>query len=442
MGSTWGRNLGLSLFGESHGPAIGIVMDGLPHGFPLDRARIAQFMARRAPGQANWTTPRRETDQVEILSGYYRDRTTGAPLAAVIRNADTRSADYDALRRLPRPGHADLTAAWRFGGYEDPRGSGHFSGRLTAPLVFAGAVASQILAACGVRCYAHAAAIAGIADEPFDPLAGRDDPDGGKARRKRMAALGAAPFPALNEKAAEAMIAAVEAAKADEDSVGGEIEALIEGFPAGIGDPFFDNLESRLAALLFAVPAIRGVSFGDGFAATAMRGSAHNDAPATCVAPAIRDVAATRIEPAIRGVSAICDATPAKSAAASRRSGEADRLRDAVISPGDSAVSHAGLTYATNHCGGIIGGISNGMPILFRVAVKPASSIGKTQQTVDRLTCEPAQVRVAGRHDPCIVPRAVPVIEAVAAVFALDALLDSGNRRYLTPPLEGGHPHG
>ena len=353
MGSCWGQHLKISLFGESHGPGIGVVIDGLPSGHELDLAAIRRFALRRAPGRTPWSTPRQEADEAEILSGVFEGRVTGTPLAALIRNTDTRSADYRELQMKPRPGHADLTAMARYGGFQDPRGGGHFSGRLTAPLTFAGAVCSQILQARGVRLASHVYEIAGIRDEVFDPV--RPDPE-------RYNKLADKLMPVLDDTAGEAMAAAVAEARLAEDSVGGIVEAMIWGLPAGLGDPIFDGLESRLGSLILGIPAVKGLEFGSGFAAAGMRGSTHNDVP---------------------------------------------------------LVKDKAIRFRTNHSGGIQGGISNGMPLVFRVAFKPTPTIGREQQTINLATLTEDRLAAKGRHDPCIVPRAVPVVEAAAAIFAL-----------------------
>lgn len=358
MSSIWGNKIKISLFGESHGPAIGVVIDGLPAGHLLDQSKIAAFAARRAPGLTPWSTPRREADEAEIISGVYQDRTTGAPLCAIIRNKDTRSADYAQLRDKPRPGHADLTGRWRYGGFQDPRGSGHFSGRLTAPLTFAGAVCSQILAHYGVRAAAHIAQIADIKDLPLGGLA---------YDSKMLDELAQKKFPVLDDAAGQGMIDLVLAAAEEGDSLGGVVECAIYGLPKGLGSPMFAGLEPHLASLIFGIPAIKGLEFGVGFQAALMRGSEHNDEPF---------------------------------------------WQDGKI------------TFKTNHSGGIVGGISNGEPLLFRAAVRPPASIAKVQHTVNLSSGENELLAVRGRHDPCIVPRVTPVVEAASAVFALDVLLD------------------
>lgn len=354
--NTFGTALRLAIFGESHGPAIGITIDGLPPGMAVDLDRIAREMRRRAPGGSDLVTPRKEADEVEILSGLCGGKTTGAPLCGMIRNQNARSGDYPGHLR---PGHADWTALMKYGGHADMRGGGHFSGRLTAPLVFAGALAKQALADGGAQVYGHIAAIAGIEDT--------DPPRTPEAYR----ALLERPLPVWDAASGDAMRAAILAAKAERDSVGGIVEAVAFGLPTGLGEPFFGSVESTVAALLFAIPAVKGVSFGDGFALAAMRGSKAND-PLT--------------------------------------------LKDGAI------------IAATNHNGGILGGITNGMPVVVRAAVKPTPSIGQEQRTVDPAAMEETTIRIGGRHDPCIVPRAVPVIESALAIAALDCLLQRGTR--------------
>lgn len=340
MSSTFTSNIVLTLFGESHGPAVGCVLDGFPPGFAPDLPRLAAFLARRAPGSAPGSTPRRETDAPEILSGLHQGRTTGSPIAAVFRNADTHSSDYSLLATTPRPGHADYPLAVKTGRANDPRGGGHSSGRLTVGVCFAGALALQYLATKGVSVSSRIAAVAGApVDGPVD-ASGLDAP----ARD------------------------AIQAARAAGDSVGGIVEASIAGLPAGLGAPPFGGVENRLSAALFAIPAVKGVEFGDGFAAAALRGSQHND--------------------------------------------------PFQIAP-DGAV-----TTPTNHHGGILGGLTTGLPVTFRVAFKPTPSIALPQRSVNLDTLQNAPLSVPGRHDACIVPRARPVVEAVAALVALDLLLD------------------
>ncbi len=362
MRSTWGNNLQLTIFGESHGPAIGVVVDGLPIGLSVDEEAVARDMARRAPGQDPTATARREADRVRIVSGLYRGHTTGAPLCGLIENTNVRSGDYEAMQRLMRPGHADYAGYVKYRGMNDPRGGGHFSGRLTAPLVFAGALCRQALAARGIEVGAHIASIAGVEDAPMDPV-------GVDAQTLRV--LRDARFALLDPAREAAMRARVEEARLAGDSVGGSIEVAAVGVPAGLGAPFFDSLESTLAHLLFSIPAVKGVAFGDGFGLCAMRGSGANDAM---------------------------------------------RVQDGRV------------TCETNHNGGVTGGITNGMPVVCRVAVKPTPSIAQPQRTVDVSCMADAQMEIRGRHDPCIVPRAVPVVESAMLLALTDLLLEEETR--------------
>lgn len=356
--NTLGNKLKVTVFGQSHAPAIGCVIDGLPAGFAPDLDRVAVFMARRAPGQNAWSTPRKESDVPEILSGLVDGKTCGAPVAMVIHNADQHSRDYSGLRRTPRPSHADYTAMIKYGEYYDIRGGGQFSGRLTAPLCFAGAFALQLLEQKGITVAAHIAQIENV----FDTA-----PDFAAVSREELAALLRKPFPVFDDTAGMNMRQAIEAARMDQDSVGGVIRCFALGLPAGIGEPMFDGVENRLAAALFGIPAVRGVSFGTGFAAAGMRGSAHND-------PFVIEDGAVRTR--------------------------------------------------TNHAGGVLGGITSGMPLVVNIAVKPTASISREQDTVDLEKKESAPLVIHGRHDPCIVPRAVPVAEAVTALTVLDMLLE------------------
>ena len=342
------------IFGESHGPAIGVTLTGVPAGLELDMDAIAREMARRAPGRSALSTARREDDQPEILSGEFEGKTTGAPLCAVIANTDTRSQDYTRTKDLARPGHADYPARVRYQGYNDYRGGGHFSGRVTAPLVFAGAVAKQILARRGVFVGAHISSVYGISDqllEDWDSLRAVADKD----------------FPVLDDQAGEQMRQAILEAKDEQDSVGGAIECAVFGLPAGLGGPDFgENAEGIFSQYLFAVPAVKAVGFGAGAAFALMRGSEAND-------PLYMD--------------------------------------------DDGAVR------AEQNCaGGINGGITNGMPLVFEVTMRPTPSIARTQFTVDMVKGENAVLELHGRHDPCVVHRAVPVIEAAAALAACELL--------------------
>lgn len=353
MSSVWGNRIKLSIFGESHGPAIGCVLDGLPAGCAIDESEILRQMARRAPGGDATATPRKEADRPEWLSGMLDGKTTGAPLAMLIRNENTRSGDYDELRRVPRPSHADYPASVRYGGHQDVRGGGHFSGRLTAPLVFAGAVCRQILSARGIEIGAHIRQIGHATDRPFgDPTAD-------------IRLLANAAFPLLDREVEPAIRAEIAAAKSAGDSVGGVIEAAAVGLPVGIGDPMFGGVENVLSSLIFGIPAVKGIEFGDGFALAAMRGSEANDPY---------------------------------------------RYQNGAVVP------------TQNHNGGILGGITTGAPLILRAAIKPTPSIALPQQSVDLVAGTDTELSVRGRHDPCIVPRAVPVIEAAMAVGLLDLL--------------------
>lgn len=360
MSSEFGKLLRVSVFGQSHGKAVGVVVDGLPAGEEIDLEELQRFLDRRRPGTGPLSTARRETDIPEFLSGLEDGRTCGAPLCAVIPNADQRSKDYGELADKPRPGHADYTAWAKWGGHADMRGGGHFSGRLTAPLCVAGGIAKQILARRGVFVGAHLASVAGIPDQPF-PL---------RPAAELFDEVAAKPFPVLDDEAGGRMQSAILAAKSDLDSVGGVIECAAVGLPAGLGDPMFDGVENRLAAALFGVPAVKGVEFGEGFRAAALRGSENND-PFTA--------------------------------------------KDGRIQAG------------TNHAGGILGGITTGMPVVLRAAVKPTPSIGKPQKTVRLSAMEDTDLTVHGRHDPCVAHRAVPVVEAVTAAVLLDMLLEGNH---------------
>lgn len=356
MASYLGEHIHVSVFGQSHSPAIGVVVDGLPAGERVDMEELGRFLKRRAPGQNATSTPRKEADLPQFLSGLVDDVTCGAPLAALIENTNTRSQDYAQLRDKPRPGHADFTAQVKYGGFQDVAGGGHFSGRLTAPLCIAGGICLQILKWRGIEVAAHIASIAGEADRPFDPMG---------ESVGTLDALKRAPFPVLDEKAGERMRKAILQAKEEGDSVGGIVECLVTGVPAGLGEPMFGGMENRLAAALFGIPAVKGVEFGAGFGVAKMRGSENND-PFT--------------------------------------------LKDGKV------------VTETNHAGGILGGITNGMPLVFRLAFKPTPSIGKQQQTVSLSKNQVEELVVTGRHDPCIVPRAVPVVEAVTALVLSDLL--------------------
>ena len=356
MSSTWGNNLKITIFGQSHSEAIGVVIDGFPAGFRVDFEALQAFLARRAPGNAPFATARKEADKPEFVSGLVDGVTCGAPICALIRNTDTRSADYQNIAECPRPSHADYPAHVRYGGAQDVRGGGHFSGRLTAPLCIAGALCLQYLQQKNIHIGAHIAAIGGIADTPFDAVT--------VGKEQFLTDT----FPVLSQTAKAAMQERIAAARADGDSVGGTIEVAAVGLPAGIGNPPFDGLENRISSLLFGIPAVKGVEFGNGFEAATLTGSQNNDA---------------------------------------------------------YCVENGEIKTVTNRHGGILGGISTGMPLVCRVAIKPTPSIGKEQQSVNLKTKQPQTLLIHGRHDPCIVPRAVPCVESALAIAILDSMIGS-----------------
>ena len=356
MQSEWGHALKLTVFGGSHETELGIKLSGLPKGLPVDLDALQSFVARRAPGHGVGSTPRTEADRILVRSGIFCGETDGSDLIAAIENTNVDSKPYDVYRDIPRPSQIDLPARLRFGEDVDLRGGGHFSGRMTAAYCIAGGIALQALARCGVRIAAHLLSVGDVCDRAFDPV----DPDA-------IPALSGKPFPVLSDEAGLAMQRAIAEAQADGDSLGGVIECMVTGFPQGHGTPLFDGIDSRLASLLFAVPAVRGVAFGSGFDAARMRGSEHNDRY--------------------------------------------------VLQGGE-------IRTVTNRHGGLIGGISTGMPIVFTAAVKPAASIKKPQQTLHLATGEQTTLCIEGRHDACIAIRAVPVIEAAAALALYDLLLE------------------
>ena len=355
MSSSIGDNIRLTIFGESHGKAIGMTLEGIPAGLDLDMEALQRFLDRRAPGRSDASTPRREADRPEFLSGVKESTVTGSPIAAVIRNTDTRSGDYEALRTVPRPGHADYTAQVKYFGHQDAAGGGHFSGRLTAPLCIAGGICLQLLAQEGIRVVSRIAAIGGVEDEGElkDSTVEKD-------------------FPTVSEERGRAMLTAIREAKGAGDSLGGIVECAVLGLPAGLGDPIFGGMENRIAALVFGIPAVKGVEFGAGFAAAGMRGSEHNDPFA---------------------------------------------LKDGAV------------VTAANHAGGILGGITTGMPLRFRAAFKPTPSIAMAQRTLDLASGKETTLHITGRHDPCIALRAVPCVEAAAALAVTDALLGRRKER-------------
>ena len=392
--NAFGNIFRVSIFGESHGEQIGVVVDGLAPGIPLSEADFAADIARRRSG-AKGTTPRVEADEPQILSGVYEGYTTGAPLAIVFHNTNTHSQDYEALLNVPRPGHADYTANLKYGGFQDPRGGGHFSGRLTLPVVAAGVIAKKLLFATiagatrgrvQFHCDARLVEIGGIADQAqWD--------------------------------------AALDQAQKEGDSLGGVVECVVSGVPAGLGEPFWDSVESRLSHALFAIPGVRGVEFGDGFAAARMKGSEHNDvyAPAGCGGHGHGD----------------CHEHGADHEGCCHEHGEGEGCcHGGEEHDHEGGCCHGGeghheggccghhrnrlVTPATNHAGGVNGGITNGNPLVFRVAFKPTSSIAKAQETYDFAKGEMTSLQVPGRHDTCFALRTPVIVEAMAAIVLAD----------------------
>lgn len=366
MSSSFGKNIKIQLFGQSHSEVVGVVMDGLPAGVHINIEQIQMFLNRRAPGQNEFTTSRKEADVPEIVSGIVEGVTCGAPLCALFRNKDTRSGDYADLKAVPRPGHADYTAFVKTGGANDIRGGGHFSARLTAPLTFAGAVCTQLLEAKGIFIGAHISSIGSIGDRRFDSV-GIDI--------EMLSKIKAKSFPVLDDVVGEAMQERIRSVSKDGDSIGGTVECCILGLPPGIGEPIFDGLENRIASAVFGIPAVKGIEFGAGFSASELKGSENNDM----------------------------------------------FYFDKSLSQNN--VSNNGVIKTkTNHHGGILGGLSSGMPLLFRTAFKPTPSISKQQYSVDLVTEENTTLFIKGRHDPCVVLRAVPCVEAAAAIAIYDLI--------------------
>lgn len=355
MSSVIGEKLKISIFGQSHSEAIGVVIDGLPAGIPIDEKELSSFMARRAPGRGAHTTSRIEADTPRFISGVVNGFTCGSPVCAIIENTNTRSKDYSNLRETPRPGHADFTAFVKYGNFHDIRGGGHFSGRLTACLCIAGGICLQYLKNRGIDIAAHALEIAGVSDRPFSPVAPQID-----------AVLHNEPISVLDKCAGERMMEEIIKAKNDLDSVGGIVECAITGVPAGVGEPMFGGVENVISRIVFGIPAVKGIEFGAGFSVAKMRGSECNDE---------------------------------------------------FYTDGDTVKTK------TNNHGGALGGITSSLPIIFRTAIKPTPSIAKPQQSVSLTAKENKTLEIVGRHDPCIVPRAIPVVEAAAAVAICDMIL-------------------
>lgn len=358
MSSSFNGGISVSIFGESHGKGIGVVIDNLPSGEDIDLDKIGEFMARRAPKKDGTSTTRSEKDIPEIMSGLYNGKTTGTPLSAVIFNQDQHSGDYGNISHIARPAHADYTGFLRYNGANDPRGGGHFSGRLTAPLVFAGAICGQILEHRGVVTGAHIKSLKNVFDDCFDPI---------NVSAEQLEYVKSRPFPTLSDKAEQEMRELIGLARKNLDSVGGVVECAAVGFPAGIGSPVMDGLENIISRLVFAIPAVKGIEFGNGFGCTDIFGSENND---------------------------------------------------------EFVLENGKVVTATNNHGGILGGISSGMPIIFRTAFKPTPSISRPQKSVDFKELTEQELVIKGRHDPCVVPRAVPCVEAALNIALLSALVN------------------
>ncbi|MGL5634102.1 MAG: chorismate synthase [Sarcina sp.] len=358
MSGTWGNNIELSIFGESHGKAIGIVINGIKAGTKIDMEKVELELERRAPGRDKLSTARKEADKPIILSGIFEGIATGTPITMMIENSDTRSRDYSKTKDLMRPGHADYSGFVRYNGFNDYRGGGHFSGRITAPLVFAGAIAKQVLESKGIFIGAHIKSVESIEDSYFDTVS-LDKVIFENLLKKEL--------PVLDDSKIESIKDAIMTAKKEADSVGGVIETAVIGLEAGVGSPFFDSVESKIASLAFSVPAVKGIEFGMGFNVTKVRGSKAND---------------------------------------------------------EYYIQDKKIKAYSNNNGGIIGGITNGMPVIYRVAIKPTASISKEQRTINIANMENETIRIEGRHDPCIVQRAVVVIEAITAIAILELLSD------------------
>ncbi len=349
MSSSYGENIRLTIFGQSHSPAIGMTLEGIPAGNRIDMEALRKFLGRRAPGGASWSTPRKEADLPEFLGGLVDDTTCGAPLAAIIHNTNTKSSDYEELRRVPRPGHADLTAQIKYGGFQDVSGGGHFSGRLTAPMCIAGGICRQLLAKESISVMARVLCVGDIKDEGVF-----------------SAPLDDKLFPVVSDTQGEKMKELIDTVRAEGDSIGGVIECVVTGLPAGLGDPMFDGMENRISSAVFGIPAVKGIEFGAGFSSSELFGSENND---------------------------------------------------------EFFINDGRVETVTNNCGGILGGITDGMPLSFKAAFKPTPSIAKEQNSVDLKTMTDTKLSIKGRHDPCIVLRALPCVEAACALAVYDAFL-------------------
>lgn len=358
--NTLGNRFKITSFGESHGDVVGIVIDGVPAGLDIDLDFIQSELDKRRPGQSNLTTNRSEPDKVRIISGLFNNKTTGAPLCLIIENKDVDSSKYEEFKNFLRPSQVDYTALKKFGGFADYRGSGRFSGRITASFVMAGAIAKQILDKKKVTIFAYTTSIGNILDDNNYDF--NDFKQKIKLREKSFVR-------SLNPEKSSEMEHQIEDVKSQNDSIGGIIKCIVNNFPEGVGGPIFNSLESKISKAIFSIPGIKGIEFGAGFEATKMKGSEHND---------------------------------------------------------PWFVENGKIRTLKNDSGGIIGGISTGMPIVFNVAIKPTATIGKVQKTVNVEKMENIEYKFAGRHDPCIVPRAIVVVEAITAIVLLDFLLTEG----------------
>lgn len=366
MSGVWGKNIVISIFGESHGKTIGITMDGIPAGVSLDLNHINKELQRRSPGRNDFSSERNEEDDFEILSGYFNNKTTGSPLCAIIKNKDNKLKDYKDLRYIMRPSHADYTGYIKHKGFNDYRGGGHFSGRLTAPLVLAGAIAKQILMKKNIIIGSHIKSILHINDSNFNEL---------NVEHELLKNLHIKDFPVIDESQGKKMQEIISTAKNESDSVGGKIETAIIDIPPGLGEPFFDSIESRLSQMMFSIPGVKAIEFGRGFDITKIKGSQAKD--------------------------------------------------EYIIEKGQ-------IKTLANNNGGILGGISNGMPIIFNIAIKPTPSIGQKQRTIDMEKMQQVSLQIQGRHDPCILPRAIPVVEAGTALVILDLLIEKEGKSWMS----------
>lgn len=361
MSTTYGKNLKITIYGGSHDSEIGIIAEGLPEGISVDVEELERFMKRRAPGQNQYSTKRREPDKPVFLSGITEGVTNGDKLHAVIYNTNQRSSDYSDMTFIPRPSHADFAARMKYGENVDLRGGGHFSGRLTAPMCIVGGICLQYLASRGIHIGAHVYSVGNAYDTPFDMV---------ELDVNTLQSAGCSDFPTIDERSGERMRNIIEEARLDCDSVGGIVECAAIGLPAGLGEHMFDGVENRISAIVFGIPAVKGIEFGAGFECAKKRGSENND-------PFYTD--------------------------------------------------GKKIYTKTNNAGGILGGMTSGMPLIFRAAMKPTPSIYKTQNSVDMVSMTNCELTIKGRHDPCVVIRAVPVFEAATAIALTDIILDENN---------------